>query len=633
MQTHGGGSATALWREGLERLQRALATDSGAPRAASELSAEPGARDPPTAAPGAGRPPEPSLEAGDRKEREPPELPGFRHFIHKPNLDQRFTLNGARFDPAHEESWARAERLMERLAALCLVPPLTHTNRNNPDLPSGYTYFLQLIAHDLVHSSILTSRQEGRLFGLTNLRDMPLRLETIYGGGPAQCPHVYQSDANARHRLRLGRIRRGGQAGAPARLDPGLVRDIARGTANTATDSGSDLHSVALIADPRNDSHAIISQMVVLFHLLHNTILKELDVGARAVTLTDAFAEIGRKFIAAHAACVLVYRAIIRGDLLPKILHRDVLEAYERGAVPILEAEEPWHEWRAPLELTHGFLRFAHAMIRPQYSLNPLTNFPTDPSGADGRAFKIAAVLDQSAERSASKMPFELKWLVEWQRFFGPNAVNLSVLIDPLGTHQLETAIKSADNSKILTERDLLSSIAVQPWSVGALVKELKQTHGNLLNRSPFLRRDRQAEGASGNRPPWHQPMSEWLASQNERVGNALTAAEIDHLAADPPIPFFVRFEAGLDPAIGGRHLGVLGSIVLADVIYGILQQDALFAIDSRADLSAQLESLSRHVFAGPGTRHSEVFGPLGKVKTFPDLLQYLGAQIEFPRV
>ncbi len=34
---------------------------------------------------------------------------------------------------------------------------------------------------------------------------LPLRLETIYGGGPAQCPNAYEAKgADLRNRLRMG---------------------------------------------------------------------------------------------------------------------------------------------------------------------------------------------------------------------------------------------------------------------------------------------------------------------------------------------------------------------------------------------------------------------------------------------
>ena len=78
----------------------------------------------------------------------------------------------------------------------------------NPDIPSGYTYLLQLIAHDLVESSLFLSRSQSGVLGLSNVRTKPLRLETIFGGGPIVCPHAYDTnECGFRDRLRLGQVR------------------------------------------------------------------------------------------------------------------------------------------------------------------------------------------------------------------------------------------------------------------------------------------------------------------------------------------------------------------------------------------------------------------------------------------
>src|SRR5437879_2442918 len=58
------------------------------------------------------------------------------------------------------------------------------SEEDNPNLPSGYTYLLQFIAHDMVNTSISLAVAGGRRFGFHNARQQPLTLETIYGGGP-----------------------------------------------------------------------------------------------------------------------------------------------------------------------------------------------------------------------------------------------------------------------------------------------------------------------------------------------------------------------------------------------------------------------------------------------------------------
>lgn len=372
-----------------------------------------------------------------------------------------------------------------------------------------------------------------------------------------------------------------------------------------------------MIADPRNDSHAIISQMVVLFHTLHNTILDKLSVPP----LADDFADAERKFIAAHTACVMIYRAIVRRDLLVKILHPDVRRAYEEGTVPVLEAGMARNEWQAPLEMTHGFFRFAHAMIRPLYSLNTSSPFASSLEASDGAAQRIADVLSQSSGVPTTLMPFAQEWVIDWHRFFGDEAVNFSRLITPWANPDLEEAVSALQQSTPLIERDLLSSIAVSPWSVRALVKELRHTHGDLLSRSPFFGfNDQPAE----DRPPWFESVSSWMTEQGNRSSKPPTKQDIEQLATDPPIPFFVRFEAGQDPSVGGKHLGILGSIVVADVIYGILQQDELLGIKGDTDLPQQLTALAECIFDESDVEHDKVFSFIGDVHTFPQLLKFL---------
>jgi hypothetical protein len=548
----------------------------------------------------------------------PPDPAGFRHFFER--SDGRSTLLGESLNPAEKDVWKRAEELMAKLTQLCMVAPAAPTSRENQDVPSGYTYLLQLVAHDIVHSSILLSRSNELLYAFANTRDMPLRLQTIYGAGPSQCPHVYEADPEFRHLLRLGKTRKPGN-GPRELINPS--RDVARGTAGSAVDCKPDQYSEPCVADPRNDSHAIISQMITAFHMLHNEIyahLDELDVAP-----ADPIGKrTERLFVATYVACTLIYRAIVIRDLLPKVLHPDVIDAYRSRRVLPVTANVRADQWAAPLELTHGVMRCAHAMVRPHYSLNEITPFPTDASGSDGSAFAIASVLGQNSQ-AVDRMPFERKWIVDWRRFFGPTAVNFSMLISPLGNQGLEIGIQATDRSKLLLERDLLSSLAVRPLSVGALVSGLQQTHGDLIGASAFL-----ALNNGSGQPGWFAPISDWLTDQNRRRGNLMDAHEIETLAKDPPLPFFTRFEAEQDPDGRGKHLGRLGSIILADVIYGILKQDPLVGIDSLDSLKSQLEILAGTLVNSNG-HADEVFKDQKDMDSFERVIKFLGDKVTFP--
>ena len=56
----------------------------------------------------------------------------------------------------------------------------------------GYTYLLQFIAHDMVDSVLTFNIHDPDIIpGARNARSEALRLETLYGAGPDECPHAY----------------------------------------------------------------------------------------------------------------------------------------------------------------------------------------------------------------------------------------------------------------------------------------------------------------------------------------------------------------------------------------------------------------------------------------------------------
>ena len=188
MGRHGGGFSIA---------REQLGGDTGARRAGTgdhQLSATLGADALPAAASAL---PEPGMS-------------GFRHFLSDLDtlpLEKRFKVDGD--DPLRsDESKERLRSLMERLARRMLVAPVWESGQGsleNADIPAGYTYLLQLVAHDLVQTSFPLSVLENTATGVRNDRAYRLKLDTIYGGGPEVCPFAYEARPKAaRSRLRLG---------------------------------------------------------------------------------------------------------------------------------------------------------------------------------------------------------------------------------------------------------------------------------------------------------------------------------------------------------------------------------------------------------------------------------------------
>jgi hypothetical protein len=544
---------------------------------------------------------------------------GFRHFLGSPAPADRFKINGAPYDPANPAHRAEALPLM-RLLALRLErePPPAGGAFDNPNIPSGYTYFFQLAAHDLVNSTAFLSLSEGRLATIANMRTAPLRLETIFAEGPAARPELYErkTEASRFHPLlRVGPLREDGAlviGQQPAIRKERL--DIARGICPFSDAPRKTGLPEAIIGDARNDDHPLLSQLVVLFHYVHNTIVCRVAADPAHPLAGSPFDMDHLNYLCARSATTLIYRSIIRHDLLDRLLHPDVRAAYEAQQNLVRDQTVGLGDrWCAPFELTHSVLRAAHGMIRPSYKFN--VRSPEE-------EFTLQNMLLQSSDDQPDQMPLQRKWAADWSFFFGPKPKNLSRRIRPhFDQHLSAPGVFPAENGdKVagLAYRDLLSGIDTAPWSLEALVRKLRPTHGALLALSPLFP-DPPPAGSVGG---WQAPFAQWLqAVPASASSDQFPAAAIDSLSKDPPLGVFVAFEAASDPAAkGGERFGVLGSIILADVLYDILRNDELVTGAMDLTLLQQMEELSRTVFPdGPN-----LLSFIPNITSFDGLLDFM---------
>src|SRR3981081_3273242 len=84
--------------------------------------------------------------------------------------------------------------------------------------------------------------------------------------------------------------------------------------------------------------------------------------------------------------------------------------------------------------------------------------------------------------------------------------------------------------------------------------------------------------------------IADWLASEPAYGG--LTSEDIETIANDPPLPFFILFEAMQQPRAEGLCLGPLGSIIVSEVIFGVLADSELPAGRGAASLTKALAQL-----------------------------------------
>jgi len=559
---------------------------------------------------------------------EPSTIPGFRHFMGDPAPFQRFRVHGLAPD-ASPQALDRLRGLMSRLsrrmdAEIEWPPhdePPEHFDRptkiwENPYIPSGYTYLLQLVSHDLVHSAVPLSLIADLQPAARNMRSSGLKLDTLYGSGPIGCPFAYALDDRAdraRTKLRLGRIQRDDRT-----IDSGCpFRDIARAAAENQTGidrggPGRPALTDALLVDPRNDDHAILSQMTTLFALLHNGLVDRLAVSEPPLAGNLLVEAAYRRFICARGATTLIYRNVVRHDLMRRLLHPAIYRAYCGDAPEFLD--EPGDEtpgwarnrkrpeegnWSVPLEFSHGIFRFGHALVRNQYRIN---NIATN---------ELAENLEKTSLTDPINMPLNESWIVQWSQFFeiDGSRPNLSRRIGPkfsdaLGSDRIFPAIDET-NRVGLAYRDLISSSLAGLWSLDALIEKVRMRRPELIGLSPLL----------ADRDLRVRRLAAWLAE--EPAYGRLAAHDIVTLSQDPPLPFFFLFEAAFEPGAEGLRLGVLGSILVAEVVFSALTRDKLAAEAGAEGLGSALRNLSLPLYG------ENLLADVPEIRTMSELISF----------
>ncbi len=455
---------------------------------------------------------------------------------------------------------ARLHRLMATIERRTSSVPEPRDNRN---LPSGYTYLLQFIAHDMVDSV--------PFFGISghtivpdarNARAVPLMLETLYGSGPDEVPHAYsvtqhQEESGLIPRIRL---RTGLRAPPTSSHDPSPekdpycpFRDIARNTAQKTADGQADVSSrltEVMLADARNDAHALISQLTILFQLLHNHVISLIEnaIAPFEETLRLPTRELAyREFQCARMVVVLIYRNIIEKDVLARILDKRVHQRYVLEKKPLLD-----HGGGLPQEFSFGAFRFAHAIVRESYRLNSFS-----PVGVTEEALRRSALQAHFGE-----LPIKPNWFVDWAHFFENSKgiePNFSKRISPrypaalsITPTEFPEKVEGVDAGGLM-HRDLLSAAFAGVLSVRALIRIAQEKGIEVID----------------DFAAWETRLRGWLSS----VGQLFNPNDVSRIAKDPPLPFFVLFEAARigrsDEADGGQRLGPLGSVILAETILG----------------------------------------------------------------
>jgi len=476
----------------------------------------------------------------------------------------------------------------------------------NTGIPSGYTYLLQFIAHDMVDSVASFGIDGGQLCSRpSNARSVPLMLDTLYGSGPDQSPQAYAYRAQQQELGRAPRthLRLGPGAGpAPPGNRYCPFHDIARSKPPDPLHEGS-LFTEAMLADPRNDAHALLSQLTVLFQRLHNHILSLVEKGTSSISSTPR--ELAyRRFRCARLVVTMIYRNVIEKDVLCRILDDRIYRHYvTNGNVPCDSAES------IPLEFSFGAFRFGHSMVRENYNVN--SRHESQP---------VSGALLRSSQQQPALLPDMARWFIDWDRFFPEGATatadrpfvpNFSTMIGPRYLGALHTGqVRSPGlDDKGLAWRDLLSACYAGVLSVAALCSALRAMGFDMVKDFAW----------------WREQLETWLPLPR---ANLFSASDDDtkRIVEDPPLPFFVLFEA--ERCGGGKHLGPVGSIIVAETVLGAIKRHPL-GLEQYATLQERISRCGESFFDESSARTpvSMALSQISEIETMPQLLEYMGRQ------
>lgn len=423
-----------------------------------------------------------------------------------------------------------ADRDRSLLEAIAAKIGATRRPGAKSDIPAGVTYLTQFVVHDLDFPT--RDGEPGH-----RLLDLGL----IYGDGPKHHAFCYQVPGVAgagRHLLRVGRAR-------PTETSPawGAARDLPRSSCPHLDGRPVETRSEVLVPNSFSDSNMLLGQSQVLWALLHNAAATTLAEHRRP----EAAFELARRVVRG------VYRAVILNDVLGNWLMPE-LQARYAGPVPARLVTAPMV--RTPREFMAGVARLGHTLVREIYALN-------EQREVEG----LRGLIRQTSVGRPHYMPLTEDWLVDFSRFFaiGPSVPQRARAIGPHVARPFAngTGVGTDGSADPLILRDLLACTGRGLRSVRSLIAEAR----------PHL-----PDGClARDEARWTAALAEWLGetwiepADRKARKEKMTADEVARLSQDPPLTLFLMIEADRDT--GGRTLGALGSVLMAETLLAALPE------------------------------------------------------------
>jgi len=369
-----------------------------------------------------------------------------------------------------------------RAGGVCDCGELDDSAASLADTAAGWPIFGQFVAHDITadRSSL---RSYCNTKELRNARSPQLDLECMYGDGPGGHPFLYQRSDPAKFLL---------------------------------SPDGADLQrnaeGVALISDPRNDSHTLVSQFHLAMLKAQNAFV---DEARRTGTASDRIFDEASRQLRWHYQWTALHEFL--PALVGQTLTNQVLREGPRWFRPADGAF-------IPLEFADAAYRYGHSQIRHRYQLN--SHSDAVPLFPDLLGFRA--------------VPHERT--VDWALFFDPPGAT------------------TAQRSKKIDGK-LVRALIQLPLAVSGEC-EIEAYH-SLAVRD--LQRGQSVRLPSGEAVARQIGISPLTA---EQVGVASSGWQ-----GETPLWYYILREA--DAYTGGHRLGPVGGRIVAEVLVGLVDADA----------------------------------------------------------
>jgi hypothetical protein len=407
------------------------------------------------------------------------------------------------------------------------------------DIPSGYAYFGQFVAHDITLFN-LHMRSDSKFAScdfeqaldpaaltlmaarFVNKRGAQLQLDSVYNDAVLEDDGIHMKLGTvtpAEHNLDK-RIRT---------LDP--FRDVPRSAGDRS----------ALIGDPRNDNNAIVSQLHVAFLRAHNTIVDILL--EKNVDRAGVFGE-AQKILRQHYHHVLIH------DYLKLVAEEEIVNEILERADPLCNPDAD--DFCLPHEFTVAAFRFGHSLISSTYYYN--SNLP-------GVSFSNLIPLLFMDFYDPNKATLPNTRIIEWERFVtrrntgtidNPNFTRL--IIPALVKPTFNVLDANGEPIKCLTKLavlDLLRGYMVRLPTGQAVAEEL-----NALGRKIRVLTAKEIEDNAAKRSATQKAI--------------MTDPRFD-FCNRTPLWFYILTEAEL--IHGGQKLGPVGSTIVAEVLIALVRR------------------------------------------------------------